>query len=780
MKLIKRFLYLCCALAISSYLAFPQVAYATELSVQLQESGSTNSERKKVSNLEISELEAPSIGKLLDSSATVTSAEGYSWNIPAIWLDASGKMVSGYATGTNYHPILVFYVPEEYEVSNTDGILEIKISDDLITLIGTDKLRVVAGSHTGITFILDDATLIAFAQAVENSHQNDITNQVTTTYQNEPADTGANIYYQEQASTPAPVTDELSQIDKQRLLDLYCSNTAKDAIDEDSLAKFVYSIINNLVPQAVQILENGFPAFSNAAENGQIGKQIGLYVYYKTGDKDGIEAHESAADDCLGYVAKKIWKDDGEDHFGYYIGINTDSFVQQDDNYDWVVNPNSGKYELMSRSSDLENTIIHEMLHAFMNDYNRVGSTGCVTAEEWYDESAAGEAKYNATVLPIWLREGLASSVENVYQARNNTFKLYGYTYELSDEKDSEGFYIENGTINTIYTPEMVKEAYVHTTFRYVDYDGYYTSCTQWLDLEAAGTDTNGSRDTGASYVSGYLAALYLGEMAAVNDGLESSVMIDDNGQLLGLHSGTIRYGINLILEELHNGRTLDNVIYDISEGRYANTDDFEKKFIKGQWVEQESSWTGDEESLSFCVNYLNSMSSIAEEKQATPNGSVLLDFGNTTESQMQPGSYPTTNEFTIVESNEYVESTVDQWTDGGKSVSGNVVNDATTNSITPDDADQNQQREQISAKLPEPEAIEATETVELTEIVESTEAAEPTEAVEPTESSEICAPAEPTEFSEPCAPVVPVEPSGNDVMVTETAIPEYKETDEY
>ncbi len=738
MKIFKRILGFTSAVLLTVALAFPQIAYATETTVEITNRGTSAANKIKVSSLVVDGLEAPVKGKALDPSATVNTKEGYSWEIPAIWLDAKGGMCSGTAKGTDYRPVLVFYIPEEYEAVTTDGKFDVQISDAIKALIGTDGLQIVAGDNVGINFILDASTFAPFAMAVEASRSTQIPTPASVSSGSGSGNSGS--------------SDGNSNQKERTLLDMFCANTAREAIDEESLYDFVYRIIYDLIPQAVQILESNFPGFAEAAKSGELGNQIGLYVYHKNGDKDGIETHESADNNVLAFVACNIWKENEEDYFGYYVGVNTYSVILKDEDGNAVLS-DSGKYLLKERDTELENTILHEMVHALMDDYNRVGSTGSMSPEEWYDETDEGYAKYYATALPKWFKEGLATSVENGYQERNYYMNLYRYKYELEDEVDSNGNYLRNGNYVDEYSEDILINAYINRFFRFEE-DGEYITDECWLDLDDSGKedDPDKARDTGATYASGYLAILYLGELAAVKDGVGSSIMTDSDGEFLCVDSGTIKYGVNLILERLHSGETLDSVIYDISNGEYESTNDFQSEFIKGEEVEQQFSdgekykdWGGDEGSIDFCVTYLNYMLSVEQETGKTPNGSILLEFDDTSETMMEPGTYPEVNEFIVVDCNTYTTSSVDRWEDGGKSRSRSLETEPELEEIDPADyIDKGQIAASASKAARAEEAAEVAdstlevETTELAETIETTGTQENVETSEITETSEM------------------------------------------
>lgn len=138
------------------------------------------------------------------------------------------------------------------------------------------------------------------------------------------------------------------------------------------------------------------------------------------------------------------------------------------------------------------------------------------------------------------------------------------------------------------------------------------------------------------------------------------------------MDSETIHLGLSDMLGSLHDGQTLDSVIREISDGKFEDTVAFEKQFIKGT-AGADGAYTGDAESLDFCVTFLNYMLDLYNDEDMAygGNGSILKDFDEDYDSPLDPEKTAESDLFKIVESNEYVDSTVDRWADGGKSLSG-------------------------------------------------------------------------------------------------------------
>ena len=263
----------------------------------------------------------------------------------------------------------------------------------------------------------------------------------------------------------------------------YCGKRAVDRLGEDELKPFVDLIINCIVPQASELIKTKFPSFEQAARDGELGEEIGLYVYYMIGDRDGTASHSGWASDALAAVKYNGWSgSDAGSHFGYLIGVNAYQFATRD---------NDGKLcidQSEQAAADLDNTMVHELFHAFMVDYNRTGMTGFADPafiSDYSKQNAQGKSLnelHDQTAFPMWFQEGLASCVENIYQYRYESFQLLRYEGE--------------GQIGSRHTMQNLLNTYMTTDF--VLDDGITLSRN--YDLE----DPEGS--TESRYLTGYLA----------------------------------------------------------------------------------------------------------------------------------------------------------------------------------------------------------------------------------------------------------------------------------
>jgi len=197
-------------------------------------------------------------------------------------------------------------------------------------------------------------------------------------------------------------------------VDIYCAKSARDAFSDEDLEFFIDRVVHKLEPQAVELLLDSFPALRAAADQGLIGKEIGLYVYYITGDDDGVPEHANVPAYGLAYVGgDTVARDDGA-KFCYMIGIDLSSLAKSDGD-DPVRDPTTGKLVLERDGENMvefENTLVHELFHAIMDDYNRAGMLGVTdvrnagTAESDNASSRDSEDLYNDIHFPNWLIEG--------------------------------------------------------------------------------------------------------------------------------------------------------------------------------------------------------------------------------------------------------------------------------------------------------------------------------------------------------------------------------------
>ena len=667
------------AFCISILLLLGQLSavYAADLPVMIpleaagaSADGESDSAAVGVSGLRVTDVDMPVPGMPLDTSATVTSAEGVQWEIPVMWVDEAGGLAEGTAEDRLYFPVLVFFVPDGYTVLDTDSATDtfrICIDESLSGLFGENLLTVWIAEH-GFFLIFPgsvnlDAVLSRLAGSSYPAQQQNSGTAVSAerTDKGETTDGGGAV----PGGMDGFDTDQFdrsSELDE--LVDIHCSCEAVMRLGTEQLKTLVDLIINRLEPQAVNLLMTSFLTFQAAGDNGGMSREIGLYIYYGKGDNDGYPEHEDTLDGSVAYIwARHDQEPDQTIRFRYLLCVDASHLSYINDTGEAVLNLENEETAVL-----LENTIVHEMMHALTYDFLRSGMCGAVRAEDLFvDENLSGEEKekaiarqtelYKATRFPAWFIEGLGSAVENVYQYRHDTFQLLRYDSDLS-------------ALTTDFSGKGILKAYLTEAFPGDSQDGLIT-----YDLENAGQNEDSLRanlsNMPAKYVTGYLACLYLAGLTAYDWKTEKTYA----GIGEKLRSGDYLYGLNTIMERLHEGETLDSLIRTVSGGRYSDTDDFEKKFIKGTSTGSgtDQVWQGDEDSLLFCSDFLNNMLSIDNKESSAhyANGSVLFEFDRDFETPLDRTKEAEYHLYTIADSNQAVESTVPEETamaGGGKS----------------------------------------------------------------------------------------------------------------
>ena len=543
------------------------------------DTGGSDKAGKVLTGLRITDLEVPAPGKALDGTARVISAEGVNWQIPVAWVDENGTPAVVAKTGKKYYPTFTFFFPPGYKAAEADssGKVSIKLPGFLTEMYGTDDLLYVADTSTGLTYI-SYAGKIAGNQAGEafskwiasiadeldklsDEQWQQFAKELELAVQREAEEAAAKAQGSHESREEAPAPD---------LVAMYCAQSAIEKYDRSFLEWFAGYIKDTVQPKAVNYIVEKFPlSFGSAVEDEELSNYIGLYIYDVTGNIDGYPA----VPDALAYVQGDYTSDDRED-FAQIVAINTKTLTEQDEEGNWRIKE--------SEEDNFINTVVHEMFHAFMNDYTRFGMYRTI-GEGGTIESGQG--------FPNWFVEGSASAVENVYQYRINMFSLMA--------NNSDG--------NLEYTLESVRNGYTDETL-----SGDERLNLRWCDDR---------ENTGSAYVAGYLATLYMANLQAVVDG--NSVIID-KGETYDINIDNLRSGLDHILKRLHGDdenscESMDTIIRDISG--YQSTADFAESFISGENEGEEGS------SLYFTTCYLawlNSKTYIDGGNYVPANGSIM------------------------------------------------------------------------------------------------------------------------------------------------------------
>lgn len=610
----------------------------------------------------VSDIEAPEAGKRLDDKALVTTAEKEQWEVPVLWVSSYGQVISGAANdsqaisntavlGQKYLPVIAYVVPENYTIADTDGsagTYMLKFTKEVTKLFGDSPVITIYDNNTGITYLLPASLKNLFAAKAKDSSaagsyctdENDCNcnpNAVSDAYDEGDGEIWG--YGDGENQTE----EEPAETELQKLVRIHCNDAAKKVFSQGDLEFFADLIINKLQPQAINLLLASFPSFRQEAENGRIGKDIGLEINY---DPDSS---------YYGYATNYSDIEDGS--LSYFVSINTAMLVKDKKAANPVVTKEGANI------IELANTMVHEFFHVFMYDFNRTGMTGMTTPTEPTKVNGKETDKYYQVRFPKWFIEGTASAVEHNWRGRPDEFIVL--RREFSEDIQYRPF----------YDRDIVLKRYVLGYDQKQD-DGsiknYYT-----YDLECAnGYDKDGHQvDTvGSHYTAGYLATLYLSELSArSHPQIGTSIRQTESGGI-AFNNVALKYGLDNILARIHNGESLDSVIKDISGGRYQSSDDFEAKFIKGPLTE--GYYYGDSDSINFSVDFMNYMLSISrtEGRDNVANGSILFDFEQDFGIPIDPYKNDTTNTLAVYPYMRYVYSTVNPefaYTSGGKSVDG-------------------------------------------------------------------------------------------------------------
>ena len=473
------------ALAFGSINAVPVYADQTE----------SQNESTQLTNLAITDLAEPVAGQPLDGKATVTSAEGVTWEIPVIWVDDSGVVATVAQAGHKYFPTFVFYVPSGYTIKgrNSNGVFSVSLPGFVTNLMGAGNLLFVADESTGITYLTWTISGISGIPATYAAGQ-------PGTVQSTEAETGSG----SESNSSSDETDPFWEAT------VHCGTNTLDKYGAENLAWLVALIKHEIQPRAVGALLDGFPAFSEAAKNNLLGDKIGLYVYDVTVDKPAQNQAKNV-DGALAYVNASY----KNGIYEYLIGVNINGMLEL----------KNGEYAIKDgQKTELENTLVHELMHGLMDDYVR---TGMASGDSAYHDNPNPTKEYNA--FPRWFFEGSATTVERAYV-------FWASTYDSIKN-------MGNGQ----YTSEAVKN--------------FFSAAENSLDQYKKDYD----KSIVGSYVGGYLACVYLGAKIATGDG--------------NYTSEDVRNGFNTILEKLHNGESLDSIIKTYTS--YGGLLDFEDNFLK-------------------------------------------------------------------------------------------------------------------------------------------------------------------------------------------------------
>ena len=245
-----------------------------------------------------------------------------------------------------------------------------------------------------------------------------------------------------------------------------------------------------IVPQAVNAILSAYPSAFGYLENFTTG--IGLEFYNNASDTKLASAYAG-----LGRVGSQYAME-------FKLSINL-ARVEMD-----------GENLTSFGRRELEGTVLHEMVHAFMYEATTNGMFGM--------NDSGAQSTSNA--FPSWFIEGMAQTGSGGYATYNDWVR--------------GGLGITKST-----TVDRIKTIVKSTNNRL--------------------TNRTSSR---SAYGTGYLAATYLGMVASGEEITAENV-----------NQANIRSGLDSILNSIVSGKSLDQTIREVSGGKYQSTADFELKF---------------------------------------------------------------------------------------------------------------------------------------------------------------------------------------------------------
>lgn len=262
------------------------------------------------------------------------------------------------------------------------------------------------------------------------------------------------------------------------------------------------ALINQIVPGAVEKIFSAFPVFGGIAAKGGISMEIGLDIFDDSNTATLAFVSLQYAD-AVTFPVEQVNKNSLKLSLGVntaYLGFDTaDNLV-----------PNS--------RLQLEGTIVHEMMHAFMFDTCINGMLGVNNEGYKVDESR----------FPTWFYEGMSQTVWGAGD-NNNDFLTRG----LGLTQNS--------------TQQEIKAAL--STFKgSIGAPGY-------------------GNDMISQYGTGYLACMYLGYMAA--------------GKPANYSPADIAGGLNTVLTKIIDGNSMDAIINDVSGGQFTSNMNYQENFAK-------------------------------------------------------------------------------------------------------------------------------------------------------------------------------------------------------
>ncbi len=364
-------------------------------------------------------------------------------------------------------------------------------------------------------------------------------------------------------------------------INVYCDDSAlahaEETGTEDYLNWLCDTVINKYAPQAVEKLLT-IPEFKEGAEAGLLSRYTTFSLTYDPETGYGaitliMPVLEDGSAPTEDMETATIY------NMAHLLSVNTSEFGPE-------------TMDDADKQAELQSTLLHEMMHAFMYDYARNSHEGCDRNGDFISDEA----------VPDWFAEGIAESVSS------------GFSNRFEELMDFAAY--DADTFDDIV--EVFK-----------DRDRLWTSVENYDPYESIELDEEEKKEAYAgleghnvmevtqeynTYSLGYVASLYLCSMAAESLGKQAFV----NGEP---DMGALREGLGFIIQAFYDGYSFDEIIAEISKDEasgvslYKDTKDFEEKCFTGS----------DEPGFIFWQKLMLAyLPKITDDYEYVPSGCVL------------------------------------------------------------------------------------------------------------------------------------------------------------
>ena len=360
------------------------------------------------------------------------------------------------------------------------------------------------------------------------------------------------------------------------LVKTFCTANIMTSYPLDLLNEFLELVVYHLVPQAVRLIKARVSAFAHTDAGDLTGK-----ISMGMGKGEYLAAALQAIPTSRTNIALQL-----------YIYLNS-----------WLKTLEDGSLVLNREETAAainNGVIVHEMVHAFMFDYNRRGmalpfvydyvdgKTVYFTAdtEDGMTSNELNERK-DREIFPEWFIEGTANLLSGEYYSQYDNLQQCG-----------------------LANPEGTQPACSEEHVRQV-YQKYAYSLIRPKDYDAGGMVVY--------YCFGPVAVAWLSDMQWQADGHSSAFTCGTDGSITAVDEDGLMKGFSRMLERSHNGETLDDIIRRVTGARFLDIEDFSLRFIQG------GAGGSDEGTAEFCAEWFNYLEALSRQRNYVVSGSLLL-----------------------------------------------------------------------------------------------------------------------------------------------------------